>query len=86
MQRDGTEKTLSESRRKEIFLSLVEAQDQKMTVEQSREMVAKRFGLSLSQVRKVEHEGLDNEWSPRPDAVGFPATLFISGQTFHFLT
>jgi hypothetical protein len=65
MQRDGTEKTLSESRRKEIFLSLVEAQGRRMTVAQSRKGGAKRFGLSLSQVRKIEHEGLDNDWPPR---------------------
>jgi hypothetical protein len=55
---------MSEASRKEIFLSLVEAQDQKMTVEQSRKEVAKRFGLSESQVRKIEQEGLDNEWPP----------------------
>ena len=64
MQRDGAEKTLSEARRKEIFSALVEAQDQKMTVAESRKEVAKRFGLSLSQVRKIEQEGLDNDWPP----------------------
>jgi hypothetical protein len=64
MQQDGSEKMLSEERRKEIFSALVEAQDQNRTVEQSRKEVAKRFGLSLSQIRKIEEEGLDNELPP----------------------
>jgi hypothetical protein len=64
MQQDSLEKTLLEERRREIFSALVEAQDQQMTVQQSREEVAKRFGLSQSQLRKIEREGLDNEWPP----------------------
>jgi hypothetical protein len=64
MQRDGVQKTLSEERRQEIFSALVEAQDQKMTVEQSRKEFAKRFGVSESHVRTIEQEGLDNEWPP----------------------
>lgn len=58
------EKRLSESQRKEIFLALVEAQDQAMTVAQSRKAVAERFGLSERQVRTIEREGLDNDWPP----------------------
>jgi hypothetical protein len=58
------EKQLSESQRKEIFLALVEAQDHAMTVAQSRKAVAERFGLSESQVRTIEREGLDNDWPP----------------------
>jgi hypothetical protein len=64
MQRDVAEKILSEERRKDIFAALVEAQDQKMTVDESHKEVAKRFGLRLSQVRKIEQEGLDNDWPP----------------------
>ncbi len=55
---------LSEERRKEIFLALVQAQDSKMTVAQSRKAVASKFGLEESQVRQVEQEGLDKEWPP----------------------
>jgi hypothetical protein len=40
------EKLLSEAERKVIFLALVDAQDQAMTVPQSRRAVAERFGLS----------------------------------------
>ncbi len=50
--------------RKEIFLALVEAQDRNMTVEQSRKEVAERFGVSESQVRTIEREGLDEGWPP----------------------
>jgi DNA-directed RNA polymerase sigma subunit (sigma70/sigma32) len=55
---------LPEDRRREIFLALVEAQDHEMTVPQSRQEVAARFGVSEEQVRKIEREGLDNNWPP----------------------
>jgi hypothetical protein len=55
---------LPEDRRREIFLALVDAQDHEMTVAQSREAVAARFGVSEGQVRKIEREGLDNNWPP----------------------
>jgi hypothetical protein len=60
MQLDSSEKVLSEERRREIFAALVEAQDQEITVAQSREEVAKRFSLSQSQLRSIERAGLDN--------------------------
>lgn len=53
-----------EPQRQEIFLALVEAQDREMTVEQSRKEVAERFGVSESQVRTIEREGLDKHWPP----------------------
>jgi hypothetical protein len=53
-----------EPRRKEIFQALVDAQDQEMGVAQSRRFVAERFGVTESQVRKIEQEGLDHEWPP----------------------
>jgi hypothetical protein len=59
-----TGKTLPEARRKEIFLALVEAQDQEMPVDVSRKVVAERFGVSEDQVRQIEREGLDNDWPP----------------------
>jgi hypothetical protein len=55
---------LSEERRREIFLALVDAQDREMTVPESRQEVASRFGVNESQVRKIEREGLDNNWPP----------------------
>jgi hypothetical protein len=55
---------LPEERRKEIFLALVEAQDKDLGVPQSREAVARRFDLSVEEVRQVEREGLDASWPP----------------------
>jgi hypothetical protein len=58
------EESLPESRRKEIFLALVDAQDHEMAVVQSRKLIAERFGLQENQVRDIEREGLDNQWPP----------------------
>ena len=55
---------MAEERRQENFRALVDAHDQEMTVPQSRTAVAQRFGVSESQVRKIEREGLDNNWPP----------------------
>jgi hypothetical protein len=54
----------TEERRKEIFLALVEAQDQAMDVAQSRKLVSERFGIIESQVQQIEREGLDHNWPP----------------------
>ena len=59
-----SEDNLPEERRREIFLALVDAQDHEMTVSQSRQEIASRFGVSEGQVRKIEREGLDNNWPP----------------------
>jgi len=54
-------RTLSEKRRKEVFLALVAAQDQELDVPRSRRVVAKRFGITEDQVRDIEEEGLDGQ-------------------------
>jgi hypothetical protein len=59
-----TEQGLSEQRRQEIFLELVNAQDQDMSVPQSRKLVAERFEVSEQQVRQIEREGIDQSWPP----------------------
>ena len=64
MSHGQAEEALTESRRKEIFLALVDAQDHEMTVAQSRKLIAERFGLHENQVRDIEREGLDNQWPP----------------------
>ena len=50
--------------RKEIFQALVDAQDQEMTVSQSRKFIAERFGVSEHQIREIEREGIDQQWPP----------------------
>ena len=55
---------LPEERRKEIFLALVEVQDQQVSVAQLRKVVAEHFGLSEGEVRRIESEGLAQQWPP----------------------
>jgi hypothetical protein len=55
---------LSEDQRKDVFLALVEAQDNEVEVAQSRKLVAQRFEISENQVRQIEREGLDRGWPP----------------------
>jgi hypothetical protein len=55
---------LAEDQRKEIFVALVDAQDHEMTVAQSRQFIAERFGVTEDQVRQIEREGLDRLWPP----------------------
>ena len=55
---------LPEERRRELFKALVEAQDAGMPVEESRRHLAKQFGVTPAQVRRIETEGMDQEWPP----------------------
>ncbi|HYT92615.1 MAG TPA: hypothetical protein VEL76_28120 [Gemmataceae bacterium] len=64
MSQDPAEEPLSEARRKEIFLALVEAQDRALSVPQSRKAIAEQFGISEKEVRQIESEGLDGQWPP----------------------
>jgi hypothetical protein len=64
MPQQNLEETLPEPRRMEIFLALVETQDQDVGVARSRQLVATRFGVSEDQVKRIEQEGLDREWPP----------------------
>jgi hypothetical protein len=54
----------SEERRKEIFLALVNAQDQHVSVTDSRRWIEERFSVSESQLREIEREGMRNQWPP----------------------
>jgi hypothetical protein len=54
----------AETRRREIFLALVECQDQGIPVARSRSLIAERFAVSVEQVLGIEREGLDNAWPP----------------------
>jgi hypothetical protein len=64
MPQQRVEEVLPQPRRMEIFLALVETQDQDVGVARSRQLVATRFGVSEEQVRRIEQEGLDHEWPP----------------------
>jgi hypothetical protein len=58
------EEPLSQERRKEIFLALVEAQDRELGVAESRKVIAAQFGVSEAQIRQIEREGLEGQWPP----------------------
>lgn len=64
MARSNVDDLLPEALRKEIFHALVDAQDQDMSVSQSRRWIAERYSLSEEQVRQIESEGLEAEWPP----------------------
>jgi hypothetical protein len=64
MPRHEPDKPVTEAERMEIFLAVVQAQDDRMTVLQAQKVVAGRFGVSEQQVRNIEQEGLDNDWPP----------------------
>ena len=68
MTQDNGSEQLSEDRRKELFLALVDAQDHEMGVAQSRTLMAERFGVNESQVRQIEREGMELKWPPLADA------------------
>jgi len=59
-----TDEQLSEDRRKEIFLALVDAQDHEMSVAQSRNLMTQRFGVTENQLRLIEREGMELQWPP----------------------
>jgi hypothetical protein len=61
---DRDDDRLPESRRKEIFLALVEVQDQRVPVARSRTLIAERFGVDEKEIIQIEREGLNNGWPP----------------------
>ncbi len=64
MSSQRVEEAPAEARRKEIFMALVEAQDQEVGVARSRRLIAERYSVPETLVRAIEEEGLDHEWPP----------------------
>jgi hypothetical protein len=64
MSDSGSEPGTGELLRQEIFLALVTAQDQGMSVSDSRRSIAKRFGITEKDMLAIEREGMDNNWPP----------------------
>jgi len=67
MRQNDNPEPLSKSRRKEIFRALVDAQDHQIGVLQSRAIIAKRFGVDTRELKRIEQEGIDNNWPPLED-------------------
>jgi hypothetical protein len=61
-------KRLTTQQRKEIFLTLVEAQDSRNSVRESYALVTERYDISEAQLRQIEDEGVENEWPPLCEA------------------
>ena len=53
-----------EDRRKEAFRALVEAQDRRLSVPDSRREVAEQYDLSEADVKAIEREGVEKGWPP----------------------
>ena len=49
---------------RQMFRALVELQDEGMAVAESRAAIGERYGLTEAQIRRIEEEGMDNEWPP----------------------
>ena len=66
MTQHKSEESLSEPLRKEIFLALVDAQDHHpdLSVKESWKLITEKFGISEMQLRKIEREGIDQQWPP----------------------
>jgi hypothetical protein len=63
-------KRLTLQQRREIFATLVAAQDQgTMTVSASRKQIMDQFEITDAQLRQIEEEGLDKEWPPLNEEV-----------------
>ena len=60
----GTERVFSEDFFREVFMALVETQDNDVNVSESRNIVASRFGISVQQVKNIEREGINQKWPP----------------------
>ncbi len=58
-------KRLTLQQRREIFLALVNTQDQNtMSVSESRQSIIKQFKITDVQLRQIEEEGSDKDWPP----------------------
>ena len=58
-------KRLTLQQRREIFLDLVQTQDENtMSVAESRQSVIKKYKITDMQLRQIEEEGSDKDWPP----------------------
>lgn len=55
---------LTEASRRAIFADLVAAQDEGAAVRDSRDMTARKHGVGVDDVRRIEQEGIDRQWPP----------------------
>jgi hypothetical protein len=58
------------AKRKEVFQTLVDIQDQgELSVGDSITHVSELFGITEHQVRQIQEEGIDKQWPPLDESV-----------------
>lgn len=55
---------MTDAQQRAIFAALVAAQDEKLSVSESRAAVASKFKFTVEQVKDVEEMGLKKKWPP----------------------
>lgn len=55
---------MTEDQKREVFAALVAAQDEKLSVSESRKVVAEKFEVTVDQVKEIEELGLKKKWPP----------------------
>ena len=61
---EETVEDVPEERRMEAFRALVEAQDRRLSVADSRAEIARQYDLSEADVKAIEREGVEKGWPP----------------------
>jgi hypothetical protein len=68
--RQMSAKRLTIKQRKEIFLALVQLQDEKrMSITDSIRQISQLHAISEDQLRSLMEEGIDKEWPPLDEVV-----------------
>lgn len=63
-------KRLTIKQRREIFLALVQLQDERrMSTADSIQHISEQHAISEEQLREIMEEGIDKEWPPLDEAV-----------------
>ncbi len=57
-------KKLTTEEKMAIFAALVETQDVVSDVPRSRQIIAKKYGITEAILRQIEEEGIDRQWPP----------------------
>ena len=55
---------LTPEQREAVFLALVEAMRATLDLTRARRLVARRFGVTEQEVRRIEEEGVEGRWPP----------------------
>jgi hypothetical protein len=61
---ESTSDTTTETRKKDLFLKLVESQDGGASVSASRKQMAEEFSITVDEVVSIEREGISSRWPP----------------------